>query len=141
VKYISCIVCGEKVKAERVDKRYCDKCLHQHTKILRQKRDRNEVSKLRYKRYRNTDKYREYARNRYHTMPEDKKKARYLVTNAIRDGLLVRANNCQLCGVPDSGVDRSTLEAHHYLGYDKENVYKIIWLCVSCHKQADSIRG
>lgn len=57
--------------------------------------------------------------------------ARYTVTNAIRDKKIKRPNFCQKCKI------KCIPEGHHYLGYDKKNWLKIIWLCTDCHKKAD----
>ena len=137
MKYIKCIECHNKVKAKRIDKKYCKKCLLIHYKLLRRIRDRNEKSKLRYKRYRNTDKYREKSRKRYFSIPIEVRTARYYVTNATRDGILIRPEHCQKCKIKNWGIGRSMIEAHHHKGYSKENRLNVIWLCSNCHKLAD----
>lgn len=137
MKFINCIVCRLKVQAKRIDKRFCDKCLNQHLKEMRRLRDRKQISKNRYKRYRSTDVFRKRARQRYNNMPDSKKKARYYVINAVRDGRITRPKNCERCGKVDTGVKRSMIEAHHYLGYDEKNWLLIEWLCTACHKIAD----
>lgn len=106
-------------------------------KLRRKKQDREPLAKARYQRYRNTKKYREYSRNRYHSQKENKKKARYYVSNGVRDGKLIRPSNCEKCGIEDWGEKRSVIEAHHYLGYEKSNWLKVQWLCTDCHKLAE----
>lgn len=125
----------------RSDKKYCAKCFKLHQRELHRLYDRGEVAKARYKRYRNTDKYRTYATNRYHEQAENIRKARYYISNAIRDGRLKRPKKCAECGIDDWGKKRSMIEAHHYLGYEKVNWLKIKWLCTNCHKLADKKGG
>lgn len=137
MKYVNCIVCGVKVEAKRIDKKYCDACLIQHYKEMRRLRDRKQISKERYKRYRATGKYKIRARKRYYEKPENQRRAHYAITNAVRDGRLKRPSKCENCGVNDWGIKRSMIEAHHHLGYDKKNWLKVKWLCTTCHKKVD----
>lgn len=137
--YRYCPTCALKVKKEKhnlAGKNYVQK---NKEKVLasRRDRDRKETAKVRYSRFRNTDKYREYARTRYHLMDENKRKARYTILNAIRDGKIIRPNNCERCGIEDWGVKRTMIEANHYLGYEPENWLKVEWICTNCHKLAD----
>jgi len=59
-------------------------------------------------------------------------KARYTVSNALRDGRITRPDTCRECGVVGN------VEAHHHEGYDRENWLNVEWLCVPCHKKADA---
>lgn len=104
------------------------------------KRDREPLALARYKRYRNTEKYKEKARLRYKNMPNNKKKARYYLRNAIRDKRIKKLDYCEQCNIKDWGVKRSMIEAHHYLGYEKNNRLKVRWLCTNCHKLAEKVR-
>ena len=65
---------------------------------------------------------------------KEQKKAYYLVRRAIDIGDLIRPDICRECGVkPAKGKDgRTTIEAHHYRGY--EYPLSVQWLCVSCHR-------
>ncbi len=135
---IKCFDCGKETKAQRSDKKRCTDCYKNHRKQLRRLRDRNKVSKARYARYRNTDEYRRKARKRYCNLDENKRKARYFVSNAVRDGRLIRPKNCSKCHVKDWGVKRSMIEANHYRGYEKKYWLVVEWLCTNCHKKADN---
>ena len=66
------------------------------------------------------------------------KKCWYYLSNAVRDRRLIKSNVCEKCGVKDHDDNRrNQIEAHHYLGYEKENWLKVKWLCVVCHKEED----
>jgi hypothetical protein len=56
-----------------------------------------------------------------------KAKARYAVSNAIRDGRLMRLP-CMVCGIK--------AEAHHP---DYDRPLDVVWLCSSHHKQAHAL--
>ena len=87
------------------------------------------------------DYYREYDIRRYHESPERQakvlawykrtiesspamRKATHMVSNAIRDGRLIR-QPCEVCGDPKS-------EAHHR---DYLKPFDVMWLCRSHHIQ------
>jgi len=59
-----------------------------------------------------------------------KKKANDAVRRAIKKGEIVKIP-CEICGDPNS-------QAHHAWGYDPENRLKVIFLCQSHHRQAES---
>lgn len=61
----------------------------------------------------------------------EKIKARYHVSNAIRDGRLLKASACQLCNTA------CEVEAHHHKGYARQNWLNVQWLCLTCHKAED----
>jgi hypothetical protein len=91
------------------------------------------ASKLYY--YNNTDKviarvdrYRkENGRKRKPGTPEQVRAYR-MVKIAIKDGILVKPDECELCG------KESHLHGHHWDGYN--NPLKVIWLCPTCHHMA-----
>ena len=55
----------------------------------------------------------------------EKYKAQTMVGNAVRDAVLERPENCELCG------GRSKLHGHHH---DYAWPLLIAWVCVVCHK-------
>ena len=57
----------------------------------------------------------------------DNFKARYIFTNALRAGKLVRPNACSKCS-------KVGLVHGHHPDYDKP--LEVIWLCRSCHVEA-----
>lgn len=128
-----CVECG-KINEINYDKNYARS---DRGKLARHKYDRTIKAKEKYKRYRSKDAYRLYTKSRYHEIEENVKKARYYVSNAIRDGRLKKLNYCEKCGRKDWGEKRSMIEAHHYMGYEPENWLKIQWLCTDCHKLSE----
>ena len=137
VIFVKCKMCGLPMEALRIDKKFCPNCYRLRVNMRAASREGTENRKLAYQKYRNTDKYREYSRKRYHLMDENRRKARYYVRNAIRNGRLVRSDNCELCGSLDNGSYRSYIEAHHHKGYDREHWLDVIWLCTTCHKKEE----
>lgn len=122
-----------------MDKREYNKLWKKTPKGIESRRryDRSEIGKAKYARYRATKKYKEYSAKRYAEMPINKKKARYYIHNAVRDGKLIKPKNCKKCGIKDWGEKRSMIEAHHYKGYEPEFWLVVEWLCTNCHKEAD----
>lgn len=53
------------------------------------------------------------------------------LTKAVRDGVLVRPDRCELCGSA-----RKPISAHHYKGYAKRYWLTVQWLCRACHGKA-----
>lgn len=125
-----CVGCGE-INEINYDKNYGKS---ERGKLSRHKYDRSVKGKEKYKRYRSKESYRLYTKSRYHSIEENVRKARYYASNAIRDGRLIRLDNCEICKVKDWGKKRSMIEAHHYKGYNKANWLDIKWLCTNCHK-------
>ena len=140
-----CKDCSREVRLER--KRLDSKRYYQENKekIVAWNREYEKTHRKErqqtYKKYRNRQEYKDYSRNRYHSMEEARKKARYHVSNAVRDGKLQRATHCESCGVKDWGMKRSMIEAHHYRGYEPDHWLDVQWLCVPCHKTADRREG
>jgi len=65
-----------------------------------------------------------------------KRAARRAVKKAVQRGDVIRALECSTCNKPCDTT------AHHYKGYDEEHWLDVIWLCRSCHYQADrKLRG
>ena len=55
-------------------------------------------------------------------------RAHYTLTNAVRDGRIIRPATCQECGTP------CVPDGHHA---DYEKPLDIEWLCLSCHRKRD----
>lgn len=61
-----------------------------------------------------------------------KRKARIAVGNAIRDGIMVKADACFFCSATGA------LHAHHP---DYSRPYDVFWLCPQCHGKLHTING
>lgn len=59
--------------------------------------------------------------------------AKMAVRRALRSGLLVRADCCELCSATEGAADGRALHGHHHLGYAIEHWLDVQWLCMSCH--------
>lgn len=145
---VRCVICGCLYQAKSRKSRYCGNCKLLKRREWKKKYRISPKGRLNsrkyepkrqkyYEKYRNTAHYRHYAHNRYHQEEENVRKAHYYVTNAVRDGKLIRPSKCENCGINDWGVKRSMIEAHHYLGYEPPNWLKIQWLCTNCHKLSE----
>lgn len=99
-----------------------------------------DCTKARVRRHRqeNSDRVRAYDRERskqphrvakrkeiLRNQPPERTKARYLVSNAIRDGRL-KKQPCTFCGSQDG------IEAHHH---DYARPLDVTWLCTPCHRK------
>ena len=49
------------------------------------------------------------------------------MSRALGYGYLTKPDSCQRCRLP------KRLEAHHYMGYARENWLVVEWLCRPCH--------
>lgn len=58
--------------------------------------------------------------------------ARAVVAWAVREGVLVRGEDCERCGHVPEPHERP-LDAHHWLGYEYHVALVVEWLCRSCH--------
>ena len=58
----------------------------------------------------------------------DRVAARKMVSNAVRDGRLIRPMECSACGIPCEP------EAHHHKGYGAAHSLSVQWLCGTCHR-------
>ena len=57
----------------------------------------------------------------------DKTSARQALSNALRDGKVLKGCSCEHCGETDK-----PLEGHHW-SYLEEHALDVIWLCTKCH--------
>lgn len=126
----NCLNCRKEANRLRKNARSKVHYIENRERILKYHRqyEKTPQRKKTYQKFRSTEKYREYARNRYHKMSEQKKKARYFVTNAIRDGKIIRPEICERC------KNKGRIEAHHHKGYSIRHWLDIQWLCTPCHK-------
>ena len=67
------------------------------------------------------------ARENYKQNYPSRRKAVSAVNNAVRNGVLVKPNNCQSCG-----ITAKRIEGHH-CNYNKP--LDVMWLCNDCHKE------
>ena len=57
----------------------------------------------------------------------DKRLARAILSNALRDGGVIKGSSCEHCGEMDR-----PLEGHHW-SYLEQHALDVNWLCASCH--------
>lgn len=69
----------------------------------------------------------EYARKE-RAKHRQKRKVRFSLIKAVWSGKIDRPEYCQKCSA------KCKPDAHHYLGYDWGNRFKVQWLCKICHK-------
>lgn len=75
-------------------------------------------------------------------------KAITLVSQAIKAGLLVRPESCELCGrIPQSVTTkkgdkwyRPSIHAHHWRGYEGDAALDVWFICVSCNIVLQGLR-
>jgi hypothetical protein len=67
----------------------------------------------------------QYQRNSRAADPQ-KAKARSAVSNAVRDGRIVRPSKCSHCGVA------CRAQAHHH---DYSKPFEVTWYCFKCHRE------
>ena len=60
----------------------------------------------------------------------EKTKARKAVSNAVRDGRLIRPNHCESCF-------KECRPHGHYDSYKEEDWFKVDWVCKRCHRKLD----
>jgi len=70
-------------------------------------------------------------RNKFDANSRDKQYARLAVKGALGKGLIIKPNVCSDCG------KNGRIEAHHYLGYEKEHWLDVQWFCPKCHVKHD----
>lgn len=58
---------------------------------------------------------------------QHKRKAQCAVSNALRDGKLVRPSKCEHCGTSEKKI-----QGHHW-SYLPEHWLDVMWLCTTCH--------
>ena len=67
------------------------------------------------------------AKQNYRKNHPTRRKAVNAVNNAVRNGVLVKPNNCQSCG-----IEAKRIEGHHC---DYNKPLDVMWLCDPCHKE------
>lgn len=102
----------------------CRSCQKQrsHESYIRNK----EKIMLRQKAYNLTEKGRIAQKN---SMERSKKKpqykARYMLTNAVRDKRIIKPKSCSKCGISNVRI-----HGHHY---DYTKPLEVVWVCNDCH--------
>jgi len=112
----NCKTCGIEITANNAYKyskrnsimNICKECLMKQNKINRNK---------------NKEHYANYYKEYWHKRPSIKKKARWIIKDALRSGKIKKLP-CIYCGEKRS-------EAHHF---DYNNPLEVIWLCSKHHK-------
>ena len=86
-----------------------------------------EKARREYRAIRHTSAYQErmrQARADWEKRNPDKRSANHLVRSAIRNGTLVKPNQCELCGAGPP------IHGHHE---DYSEPLIVVWVCVKCH--------
>jgi len=71
------------------------------------------------------------AAKRHQSKYPDRRRARYMVVNAVRSGRLIKPDACEKC------LRVRKVQSHHHLGYSLEHALDVQWLCIRCHREAD----
>ena len=82
------------------------------------------------KRYSQTEKGKESCRKSKDKWADNnvvKRAANLIVGNAVRDGRLIKPNNCEKCGIAHNRIHG------HHCDYNYPMV--VMWLCPKCHTQ------
>lgn len=104
----------------------CKECAKQderNRRILNPER----LMEYEYKRNRSTKRKKQLSeyQAKWRQKNRDKYVAHYTVKNAIRDGRLIKKEECEICGACNN------IEGHHY---DYKYPLDVIWLCIECHR-------
>ena len=78
-------------------------------------------------------KYKRASKERWRKNNLPKARAHLQLWRAIQAGKISRSS-CELCGA-------EPVHAHHYLGYEKEHILDVQWLCLPHHRMVHSTTG
>ena len=132
-----CPKCG----GERLFKVYASQsawiCLPCGNASAKEYRKCNQSWRERDRRYKRSPKGRMNDRLRMRKYRSDpiflaKEAARAAVHRAVESGILIRPGKCQGC------QKACKPQGHHYLGYEWERRFDVIWLCIICHRKDES---
>lgn len=116
----------------------CKECFKgkMRTQYHRKMKDPNWVEQER-KRHRAKNKAARTAGKPWANSPRDpvKRAANVILNNALRDGRIIPAESCEVCGHDFSFYRR---EAHHD---DYAKPLEVRWVCSKCHPLLDVMRG
>lgn len=113
------------------DRKYYEEHKEECNKRAKEYRKKNKEKILEKKNNwvrRNEERLKEYRRQYHEDYKERSKaelKARTKLSNAIRDGKVLRPNKCDRCG------KKCTPDGHHW---NYAYPLNVVWLCRSCHK-------
>lgn len=126
-KELICTICGKKYLSGKKDGLFCSMCCQNKSYRINHK---VELS-IKGKQYRanNKEKIKEWeSTNKEKNI--NKYQARHAVYGALRYGKITKPSICELCN-----KESKSIEAHHYMGYEKEHWLDIVWVCKECHKK------
>lgn len=141
----TCKICGASSETAEFYKGVNSRCKECHKKEVRKNREERseqyrQYEKMRYKRDpQRAEMNKAWAKtahgkashaasvNRRNLLNPQKRAANALVASAVRDGRLIKPNECSRCGdIPR----RRDLHAHHH---DYALPLDVEWICVKCH--------
>lgn len=156
----SCTRCGVSQSVEKFPRRtdrgplarssWCQKCLGIAGRPARERYKQTAKGIAAEERYQASEKSRaSRTRNRKKRVASGKQAASYrrwreknlehariahraneAVRRAVADGRLIKPGSCQRCGTSRQ------LHGHHHMGYEKEHMLTVLWLCIPCHERA-----
>lgn len=126
-----CKECNKKdVRENRADKKdYYDE--YDRNRSNHRERVTKQAERVK-ERYHKDEEFRQKVltqRKRWEDSNTHKKKAHSAVGNALRDGKLIKAENCEGCDCNDK-----PLQGHHW-SYEEKYWLDVVWLCPECHGQ------
>lgn len=135
-----CEKCGAEYAPKRHVQRYCSpECANRVARINYYRTEQGQkVYEACRHRYEKTEKGKANNRNtvrRWRENNPEKRLAQNAVHNATRNGTLSKPSECSECG------EKGRVEGHHHMGYGKERLLDVQWLCRACHIAAHSAAG
>lgn len=124
-------------RIKEYDKNYILSGRHAERKRARTEKDPQGYAEKRSLWLQKTGKGLEYSQKYQHRPGVQKKNAaRHAVHLLVSRGTIIKSDCCEVCGSSPLPLKsgRSRIGAHHYLGYEREHWFDIVWVCNKCHR-------
>ena len=140
----TCTKCGETKPLDRFGRHaqgkfgrrsICKICVSDRNRAYHQTPRGREVIERSRARFVATERGKQWRRDkaqRHRRHNPKRAKARSAVSQAVRSGRLRPPDTCSQCG------RAAKVEAHHFRGYAEEHWLDVLWLCKTCHSEADT---